>query len=148
MYRKPDRRALLAKAHIGKKALGLDEDAWAGLVRTATGAASCRDLDEAGLVRLVESLKAKGVQFATPARAGQRPKNIDSASARAAQLGKIEALLADAGRPWAYVQAMAKRMYQKDRVQFCDSCELTGLIAALTRNAQREGRLVKPEPRS
>lgn len=127
------RRSLLAKAHLGQKQMGLDAAEWRVFLRDTTGRDSCRDLDDAALARLVETLAARGVRFTASPRAAGRPSVIDSTSARAKQLGKIEALLTVQKLPWAYAHAIAKRMYQKDRVQLCGKDEMTGIITALNR---------------
>lgn len=129
------RRALLARAHLGQKLMGLDAGEWRVFLRDETGRDSCRDLDDAALERLIQTMQARGVRFTPPARAGARPKSLDSTSARAPQLRKIEALLADSKLPWAYAHAIAKRMFHKDRVQLCDKDEMTAVITALTRRA-------------
>lgn len=55
------------------------------------------------------------------------------------QLRKIEAQLADAKRPWAYVDAIARRMFGVARVGFCDPSQLGKIIAALAIDAKRRG---------
>ena len=148
--------AELAKIHIAKKALGLDDDTYRALLRkiidlnpahiTALGKTkafegviSAKYLTVKGRTAVLEHLKAAG--FTGKAAYPGRPHNTDSSTAgTAAQLRKIEALLADAGRPWAYATAMATRMYKKSKLEFCNSQELAGLITGLTKNATREGR--------
>jgi phage gp16-like protein len=55
-------------------------------------------------------------------------------------LQKIEAYLAEAKRPWTYVNAMAKRMFKIERVQWCNPGQLHKIIAALEYDARRHGR--------
>ena len=57
-------------------------------------------------------------------------------------MGKITALLAEAERPEAYADAMAKRMYKRDALAFCAPAELQGIVAALVKDAKRHGRQV------
>ena len=59
------------------------------------------------------------------------------------ELKKIEALLAEARRPWSYADAIAKRMYRVERVAWCTPDQARGLVAALVANAAREGRRTK-----
>lgn len=130
----PHRRSLLAKAHIGKQAMGLSDMEWVVYLRDMTGKSSSRELNDDGLKTLIKGMAARGVVFTVPDRVkAQRPKALGSTSPRAAQLKKIEALLADRRLPWAYAHAIARRMYRKDRVEFCDKDELTAVITALTR---------------
>ena len=68
-----------------------------------------------------------------------RPHNFDAADAPR-ELKKIEALLAEAGRPWSYADAIAKRICGVERVAWCKSAQLAGVIAALSVDAERHGR--------
>ncbi|MFV2949690.1 phage protein GemA/Gp16 family protein, partial [Pseudomonas japonica] len=61
---------------------------------------------------------------------------------RKALIGKIEAQLTEAARPWAYADAMAVRMFQVERVEWCDPEQLRRLVAALAYDARRHGRTV------
>jgi hypothetical protein len=67
-----------------------------------------------------------------------RPRNIDHGD-RADQLGKIEALLTVGKKPWAYADAIAKRVCKIDKVEWVTTGELYKIIAALTYQAKREG---------
>lgn len=134
------RNAELAKIHIAKKALALDDDAYRQILWTVARVRSARDLDHAGRQRLLEHFKACGWR---PTRRARRhhpgaPHNIESED-RGPQMRKIEALLADAGRPWSYADAIAKRMFHVDQLTFCDSRQLRAVIAALSRDQQRRG---------
>ncbi|UOA07646.1 regulatory protein GemA [Methylobacter sp. S3L5C] len=147
--------AELAKIHIAKKDLGLDDDTYRDLLRKVNaldaryltaigktkafeGVISAKYLTALGRAAVLEQLKQAG--FTGKTAYPGRPHNIDSAATTAKQLKKLEALLAEAGRPWAYATAMAVQMYKKSKLEFCNSQELAGLIAALTKNAAREGR--------
>jgi phage gp16-like protein len=55
-------------------------------------------------------------------------------------MGKVEALLADAGRPWSYAVRLAKRMYRRDKLEWCGPEELRGIVAALSNDAARRKR--------
>ena len=58
-------------------------------------------------------------------------------------LKKIEALLAEASRPWAYVHGMAKRMAKIERIEWCTTRQMHNIIAALMKDAVRHGRKVE-----
>lgn len=134
------RRAELAKIHIAAKQLGLDRDAYEDMLWAVARVRSAADLDEPGRRRVLDHLKAVGFKARPGAqpRPG-RPHNLAS-SERGPQLGKIEALLATAGRPWAYADGMAARMFHVDRVAFCTPEQLHKLTAALVYDAKRHGR--------
>jgi phage gp16-like protein len=50
---------------------------------------------------------------------------------------KIGAQLTEAGYPWSYADALAKRICKRDSINFCDGAELSKIIAALNKDAQR-----------
>ena len=146
------RKAQLAKVHIAKKELGLEDDTYRDLIKKvgglnpfyvngvgkkrAEGVNSSSHLTAIGLRILLEELKDAGFKGKKTFKG--RPHAIDSTSnPRSAQLKKVEALLADAKRPWAYAEAMALRMYKKQNLTFCDHKELSGIITALTKDAKK-----------
>ncbi len=147
--------AELAKIHIAKQQLGLDDDTYRALLRriidlnpvhltalgktkAVEGVISAKYLTAYGRAAVLEHLKASG--FTGKAAHPGKPHNTDSkTSGTAPQLRKLEALLAEAGRPWAYASAMARHMYKKDTLAFCNSQELAGLIAALVKDAKKRG---------
>lgn len=134
------RRAALGKIHLAKKQLGMDEDTYRAMLQTIGGVKSAADLTPEGINRVIRHLEQSGVVFTKSKQHGRKPHSLPSNSERAPKLAKIEALLAEAGKPWEYAVALAKRMYKKDALEFCGHEQLTGIITALTRDAQRHGR--------
>lgn len=138
------RKAELAKIHIAKQQLGLDDDTYRVMLWTIARVSSSRDLDSFGRKRLLDHLRSRG--FVGKSKPGTRfpgrPHNV----AQSPQLRKVEALLADARRPWSYADAMCVRMFRVDRVAFCDAQQLQKLIAALAIDQKR--RAVKNVPAS
>ena len=55
-------------------------------------------------------------------------------------LGKVEALLADAGREWAYAHSVARRVCKVERIEWCNPDQLAKVIAALQIDADRRAR--------
>lgn len=145
----------LAKIHIAKTQLGMDDDTYRstlamiiakdaakyqtalGKTKQFEGVISAKYLTAAGRSAVLEHLKSVG--FKTSKQRKGRPHNAGTSAGNAKLLGKIEALLADAGRPWAYAAGMAKHMYKKDALAFCDGQELAGIIAALVKDAKKRG---------
>lgn len=124
------RNNALAQIHIAKAQLGMDEETYRAMLWGVARVKSAGDLDHAGRAKVLAHMKASGFK---DKRAGKpRP-----APDRAAQISKIEALLADAGRPWDYAHGMAKRMFAIERVDFCTPDHLQRLIAALVYDQQR-----------
>uniref|UniRef100_UPI000B0306D7 phage protein GemA/Gp16 family protein n=1 Tax=Pseudomonas sp. GTC 16482 TaxID=1661693 RepID=UPI000B0306D7 len=62
------------------------------------------------------------------------------AADKAKLVGKIEAQLAEAGRPWEYGDGLAKRLYKVERLEWLDAKQLSGVVAALAKDAKRNGR--------
>ena len=54
------RRALLAKLHIARKELGLDESTYRAVLERVTGEESAAQLDDTQIVRVLEDLKSRG----------------------------------------------------------------------------------------
>lgn len=126
----------LAQIHIAKAQLGLDDDTYRAMLWAQARVKSARDLDHAGRAKVLAHLAACGAKLGRelPAYPG-KPRRTPAD--RAAQINKIEALLTDAGRPWAYVQAMCKRMCQLDAIEFATPEHLQKLIAALMYDQKR-----------
>lgn len=137
------RRAMLAKIHLAKKDLGLDEDTYRLMLREIGAVDSAADLDMVGLARVLDHMHRPGLQSPgspsrkTPSRYPGRP---NPPADRVAMIGKIEALLADAKQPWAYADAIAKRMCAVDKVAWATPEQLRKVISALVYNARRHGR--------
>jgi phage gp16-like protein len=127
----------LAQIHIAKTQLSMEDEDYRAMLWAKGRVRSAKDLDYAGRRAVIDHLVGLGFKITRgTGRTKDRPRNIDS-QARGPQLKKIEALLASAGREWAYVHGMAKRMYQVDRVDLCHEGQLQGLIAALVKDQQR-----------
>ncbi len=128
------RRSELARIHIGKAQLGLEDDTYRAMLWSVARVHSARDLDAAGRRAVLNHLRARGFRELRPRspRHG-RPHNTDQSPL----LRKIEALLADARRPWSYADAMAQRMFGVDRVTFCSPDQQRRLVAALSMDQRR-----------
>jgi phage gp16-like protein len=127
----------LAQIHIAKKQLALTDEDYRAMLWAKGRVHTAKDLDYAGRKAVIDHLVACGFKIEkNKGRAKGRPHNIDSAR-RGPQLKKIEALLTDAGRPWAYVNGMAARMFHVERIELCHEGQLQSLIAALTYDKQR-----------
>ena len=141
------RKSLLAKVHIARKDLGLGEDTYRAMLENLTGKASAAKLSVPELVRVVADLRKQGWQGQpkpkpkpkakpTTGRDG-KPKSRPEA---ATYLAKIEALLAEAGRPWSYALGVAKRMYRAETLEWLTAEQMRGVMVALSRDAVRNGR--------
>ncbi|MDY0212578.1 MAG: regulatory protein GemA [Desulfuromonadaceae bacterium] len=139
------RDPLLAKIHIAKKDLGLDDATYRAAISMISGGKtdSSAKLNAPQRRDLVEHFKALGWQPKPARKAGKgKPRNMQWSSkqtSRAAQLKKIEALLTIGGKSWAYGDALAKRICKVDKIAWVESSELYKIITALRKQAQREG---------
>lgn len=136
------RRADLAKLHIGAKALGLPEDAWGVMVSTiARGrTTSSGDLTAPERGELLKALAASGWRpRARPAARRTRP-----AEAKEALTAKVRALLADAVRPDAYADAIARRRFAVERWEWLDWEALKKLAQMLSIDQRRRARRAGP----
>ena len=132
----------LAKIHIAKAQLGLDDETYRSLLARVAGVRSSKELNPRQIGRVLAEFERLGwkPKPSSKAKSRAKPKPADASKAL---INKIEAQLADAGRPWAYADAMALRMFKVERVEWCDADQLRRLIAALTYDAKRHGRPTK-----
>jgi phage gp16-like protein len=132
------RKAELAKIHIAKSQLGMDDDTYRQMLWTVARVNSSKDLDEGGRRRVLEHMRAIGFKGKQPGGNSYpgRPHNIETNP----QLKKIEAVLADARRPWSYADSLAKRMFHVDRIAFCNPDQLQRIIAALSYDQKRRAK--------
>ncbi len=150
------RKSLLAKVHIAKAQLKLDDDAYRAVL-ARFGVSSSTELDMAGLEKVIHHFEQLG-WHPTPGRTRKKdthgaPKNLARNGRkggakpydRSALMTKIEALLADKGAaqgqhvPWSYAHAIAKRMYKVDRLEFATAEQLRGVMVALMQGGKRKG---------
>ncbi len=125
----------LAKIHLFKKQAGLDDDSYRDMLEQLTGKRSASKLNARERVQVISYLKTN-LPKPTKSHYPGKPNNLNSKP----QLQKIEALLSEAKYPWSYAKAIAKRMYNKHGLEFCSSKELSGVINALIKDAEKKGR--------
>ncbi|EOW3360810.1 phage protein GemA/Gp16 family protein, partial [Escherichia coli] len=77
-----------------------------------------------------------------PAGKGRRPR---VAMSRKSVLSKIEALLADAGRSWAYAEGLASHMYKQHVIEWLTDDQLFGVMVALTKDARKRARAARKQ---
>lgn len=128
------RNQQLSKIHIAKKYLGLDDDTYRALLSRVTGKSSAKDLSPLQVANVLREFERLGWK---PTHGRDKPK---PAADRAKLVGKIEAQLAEAGRPWEYGDGLAKRLYKVERLEWLDSVQLQGVVATLAYDAKRHGR--------
>lgn len=130
------KRNLIRIIHTGKSSLGWDDETYRDVLARQTGKRSARDCTTNELEKVVLYIRTQG--FA-PSSRGRRPR---VATGRKAMLSKIEALLAEAGRPWGYLDGIVERMLgEKKPIEWLNDDQVRKLMQMLIVEAKRHGRL-------
>lgn len=133
------KRPGLTKIQIARRQLGMDDDTYRAMLKRTVGAESSKGLTPRQVGRVLAELERLGFEPTGKAKMPTDRQIAEPPPERKALVYKIAALLNDAGRPWAYADAMAKRMFQVDSVEWCEPGQLHSLVAALTYDAKRQG---------
>lgn len=140
-------RGALAKIHIAKKDLRLDDDAYRAMLTRLTGKASSRDCTDAQLGVVLDEMKAKGwtpkfkVAASNPGASARRGALASSPMAKKAramwislhQLGVVR------DRSEAALEAFGRRQLGVEKLQWADQSQANLLIEALKAMAERAG---------
>lgn len=134
------RNKQLAAIHVmATKRLKLDRETYVALLQRVGGVSSAADLDGRGRSKVLDEMRRllgeaqKKMQSAIDLP--DAPQNVRDE--RAAMVGKVSAILAELGKPWAYAHGTAKRMFRVQRVEWLKPDQLHRLVAALQINANR-----------
>lgn len=125
----------LAMIHAAAKELAMPRDVYVALLQRVTGKSSAADLDDRERHKVMDELRRLGAKRAVRPAADAKPTRV--APEKAAMVDKVEALLADAKRPWRYAHGLARRMFGCVRVEWLNADQLHRLIAALSIDAKR-----------
>lgn len=132
------RNSKLAAVHAEAKTAGMDDDTYRSLLQRITGHRSAKDCSDQQLVDVLTEMRrlaGKPLQAHHAAKVwAGKPK------AMSPLLKKVEALLADAGREWAYGHALAERMFKVKRLEWLNPDQLHRAVAALQLDADRRSR--------
>lgn len=141
------RKADLAKLHIARKELALDEETWAALVLLISGgrAASSGELTAAERAALVAALKAGGWKPRPGKAAKARLRATAPSEPKEALAGKIRALLLDGGRDDRYADAIASKRFGVSRWEWLGYAETLKLAQMLQIDATRRARRQRVE---
>ena len=143
-YADKGRRRVLGAIHALAKECLMEDDAYRCLVARVSAqhgpeqrsAGKCTPKQLDAIANELRRIAGKPAQGARNARVwAGKPKGDLSP-----QMGKVEALLADAGREWAYAHAVAQRVCKVERVEWCNPDQLAKVIAALQIDADRRAR--------
>ena len=129
-FRDP-RRALLAKVHIAKKELGLDDVVYRMILYEEFGAGSAAELTNGELDQLIARFESRGWQSRPSSGAGQAQAD--------ALRRKAEQVMAEAGIGGKRARALVQKVCQVADLRFCqDPRRLKRLLAALGKITREE----------
>jgi len=124
-----NRRRQIAQIHIAKSDLGMDDDTYRAMLMDVAGVTSSADLSAKGRRDVLERLKSKG---------WKNKKRVPTVTAdKAPYVRKIGALLADMKLPWNYAHGIARQMFKKQRLQWCEPDQLRSIVTALIKEQVR-----------
>ncbi|WP_237434336.1 gp16 family protein [Dickeya dianthicola] len=133
-------RRMIGAIKAGQAHLSWDDATYRAVLTRITGKASSTLCTVAELERVKEYMHQQGYPRRAKSRNHGRKPSVPAS--KKAILSKIEALLTDAGRPWAYAETMAQHMFNVRYVDWLDIQQLTKLMQALIIDAKRR----KPKP--
>jgi len=127
-----NRQKLIAQVHIGKQQLGLDDDTYRALLKSATGKTSSAGMNVTELHQVINAMKQRG--FKT------RPLKTSAKKAPADLLDKLKAVWGDMGESGilrdtsdaalrSYVRRQTRGQFEAP--EFCSNATLIRLIESL-----------------
>ena len=131
------KKILMAKIHIAKKDLHLDDDTYRDVLWRVTGKRSCKDMTIAQLQDVVKDMEKSGFKPKSAPKHGKKPSVVGK---REPLMGKIHAMLTDMGLHWNYAHGMADSMFKIKRLQWLNDSQLYKLTQALSVHQKREAR--------
>ena len=134
----------LAQIHIARDQLGMAEDSYRDILFTVARVRSAADLDWAGRKAVLDHFKACGWKASAPKAGkenGKRPNEwafVDrSGVERQPLLRKIIMLARAAGYGRRYVDGIAAKMFNIERLEFCAPDQLYRIVTALEFDRRR-----------
>ncbi|MBN3237690.1 regulatory protein GemA [Pectobacterium versatile] len=124
---------MIGAIKAGQSALGWDDATYRSVLARLTGKSSSTLCTITELEKVKEYMHQQG----WPRKAKSHGRKPSVPASKKTVLGKIEALLADAGRPWKYAETMAQQMFGVRYIDWLDIQQLTKLMQALIIDAKR-----------
>lgn len=128
----------LAQIHIAKAQLGLSDDEYRAILARTAGVSSAKQLTNRNVGNVLHEFRRLGFVPKPVKKAGRQAPRPPRSRARV--MDKIEAMLAEASRPWGYADGMARHMFKVERVDWLDDDKLQRLMQALIIDAKRHRR--------
>ncbi|AIK14246.1 hypothetical protein GZ59_24490 [Pectobacterium atrosepticum] len=126
-------RRMIGAIKAGQSALGWDDATYRSVLARITGKSSSTLCTITELEKVKEYMHQQGY----PRKAKSHGRKPSVPASKKTVLSKIEALLADAQRPWQYAETMAKNMFGVRYIDWLDIQQLTKLMQALIIDAKR-----------
>lgn len=133
----PNAKILIGIIKAAQQYLKLDDETYRSILVRMTGKDSAKKLTLDELSQVRDYLHDQGYPRKSKRNYGRRP-NVPAT--REAILSKIEASLSEAKRPWSYAEAMAKRMFEREKIEWLTFDELSNLMKALIIDAKRRAK--------
>lgn len=121
------RKGLIAKIHVAKNQMHMDDDVYRNLLQETTGKNSCTEMTLLELQRVIAKMERLGFK-PTRKNLGAKPLHFTDVSEL---MNKLAVLLKLTEKSWEYANGMAKQMFQKEQVNQLDAVQLRKLVAAL-----------------
>jgi phage gp16-like protein len=125
---KDARQSELAIIHIARQELGLDDETYRAMLHMCARVTSSADLDHAGRAKVIEHLKSRG----------WKPKKATVANFKSKLIWKVDQLLKEQKLTRAYAEGIAKQMYKRQKIEWCNAQELRGIVAALVKKQKAD----------
>ncbi|WEK00620.1 MAG: regulatory protein GemA [Candidatus Sphingomonas phytovorans] len=147
----PVLRALIAKVHIAKKDLGLEDDLYRGVLLDVAGKSSAGHCTEAELIRVLKHFEARGFT-AKAKKPGPRPADLPFARKARALWISLHQLCAIDDPSERALEAFCRRQMKVAKMQWADEPLAYRMIEGLKAMGEREGwdqsmQGVRPEAR-
>lgn len=127
MTQEQKRKGLIAKIHVAKNQMHMDDDVYRNLLQETTGKNSCTEMTLLELQRVIAKMERLGFK-PTRKNLGAKPLHFTDVSEL---MNKLAVLLKLTEKSWEYANGMAKQMFQKEQVNQLDAVQLRKLVAAL-----------------
>ena len=121
------KKGLIAKIHVAKTQLGLDDDNYRAILQRITGQNSAKDCNLLQLQRVMAEMERLGFK-PTRKHIGAVPLHLADTTPL---INKLAALLATSGKSWEYANGIAKQMFNREQVNQLDAMQLRKVIIAM-----------------
>ncbi|MDY3123599.1 MAG: regulatory protein GemA [[Actinobacillus] rossii] len=122
------RSQMITKIHIGKNQLKMTDNQYRVFLLDAVDKHSCAVMSDAELMQVLQAMRKQGVVFTSTKFKEKRPT---PRADKAKYLAKITALLTNQGKPQKYADAMAKKAFGIEFVNWLEPWQLKKIIQML-----------------